>query len=151
MTTRDRHFFRLCTAALLIALSSGYLPTGAQDQVAIIVNTSNSISALSSGDLHRIFTGDKSTWPNGKHIFLIMAAPGSAERTLVLKDVYKMSEADYAKYFLQATFTGTVSAPPKDASSAAEMKQLVAANAGAIGYVKAQDADDSVKVILKIP
>lgn len=151
MNKHDAHFVRLCAVALLAALCTGYLPTAAQDQVAIIVNTSNSIANLSAGDLHRILTGDKTTWPNGKHIFLVMAAPGSAERAVVLKEVYKMSEADYAKYFLQATFTGAVSAPPKDASSTAEMKQIVAANAGAIGYVKAQDADDLVKVVMKIP
>lgn len=110
MNKRNRDFLRLCAAGLLVALSTGYLPTAAQDQVAIIVNPSNSISTLSSGDLHRIFTGDKSTWPNGKHIFLVMAAQGSAERALVLKDVCKMSEPDYAKYFLQAAFTGAVSA-----------------------------------------
>jgi ABC-type phosphate transport system substrate-binding protein len=98
-----------------------------------------------------MFLGDKSTWPNGKHVFLVMAAPGSAERAVILKNVYKMSEVEYAKYFLQATFTGTVSAPPKDASSATEVKQLVAGTPGAIGYVKEADVDSSVKVILKVP
>jgi hypothetical protein len=62
-----------------------------------------------------------------------------------------MSEAEYAKYFLQATFTGAVSAPPKDATSSAELKQLVAENPAAIGYIKQQDADNSVKVILTVP
>ena len=136
---------------LLVMLCSCSLSATAQEQVAVIVNPSNNISSLSAGDLHRIFTGDKSTWPNGKHIFVIMAAPGSAERTTILKSVFKMSETEYAKYFLQAAFTGAVSAPPKDASSVAEIRQLVAANPEAIGYVKAQDADNSVKVVLKVP
>lgn len=127
------------------------LQTSADGEVAIIVNPSNSATTLSAGDLHRIFLGDKSTWPNGKHVFVVMGPPGSAERATILKDVYKMSESEYAKYFLQATFTGAVSAPPKDASSTAEVKQLVAQNPGAIGYVKEADADDSVKVLMKIP
>jgi ABC-type phosphate transport system substrate-binding protein len=127
------------------------LQTSADGEIAIIVNPSNSASTLSVGDLHRIFLGDKSTWPNGKHVFVVMGPPGSAERAAILKNVYKMSESEYAKYFLQATFTGAVSAPPKDASSTAEVKQLVAQNPGAIGYIKEQDADDSVKVLMKIP
>jgi ABC-type phosphate transport system substrate-binding protein len=126
-------------------------PTIADDQVAIIANTSNSVSTLSAGDLHRIFLGEKSTWPNGKHIFVVMAAPGSPERAVILKDVYKMNESEYAKYFMQASFTGAVAAPPKDASSAAQMKQLVAANPGAVGYVPQQEVSDSVKVLLKVP
>ena len=105
----------LYAVGLLVVLFASNAPTVAEDEVAIIVNPSNSVASLSAGDLHRIFLGDKSTWPNGKHIFLVMAAPGSAERAVVLKNVYKMSEADYAKFFLQATFTGAVSAPPKDA------------------------------------
>jgi len=148
-----RHTVCLCLRAfgLLALLSLSNFAISADDQVAIIVNTSNSVGSLAPADIHRIFLGDKSTWPNGKHIFLVMAPPGSSERAIVLKDIYKMSEAEYAKYFLQAAFTGAVSAPPKDAASAAEVKQLVAANPGAIGYVKAQDADDSVKVLLKVP
>jgi ABC-type phosphate transport system substrate-binding protein len=148
-----RHIFALVWYAFapLLLVCSPSAPAQGQDQVAIIVNPSNSISTLSAGDLHRIFTGDKSTWPNGKHIFVIMAAPGSAERASILKNVFKMSEVEYAKYFLQAAFTGTVSAPPKDASSAAEVKQLVASNPEAIGCLRAQDADGSVKVVLKVP
>ncbi len=126
-------------------------PVAADDEVAVIVNPSNTVSGLSLADIHKIFLGEKSTWPNGKHILLVMAAPGSAERAVILKNVYKMSENDYAKYFLQASFTGAISAPPKDAASTAQVKQLVAENPGAIGYVNEQDVGDSVKVILKVP
>ena len=80
-----------------------------------------------------------------------MAAPGSPERSAVLAAIYKMTESDYAKYFLQAAFTGAVAAPPKDASSSAQVKQLVAENPGAIGYIKQADADDTVKVVFKLP
>jgi hypothetical protein len=51
---------------------------------------------------------------------------------------------------LQATFTGAVSAP-REASSSAETKQLVAANPSAIGYIPQQEADNTVKVLLKVP
>jgi ABC-type phosphate transport system substrate-binding protein len=127
------------------------MPATADEGIAIIVNPANNISSLSTGDLHKIFTGDKGSWPNGKHVLLIMAAPGSAERAAILKKVFKMSESEYTAFFLQASFTGAVSAPPKDATSAAEVKQLVAANPGAIGYIRPQEADDSVKVVLKVP
>jgi len=138
-------------AILLLCFAAAWeIPAAATDPVAIIVNPSNAITSVSIPDLNRIFLGEKSRWPNGKHVFLIMAPPGSPERASILKNVYKMTESDYAKYFLQASFTGAISAPPKDAASAAEIKQLVAENPGAIGYVKQQDVDDTVKVILKI-
>jgi hypothetical protein len=57
------------------------------------------------------------------------------ERTVVLREIYKMSEGDYSKYFLQAAFTGKITAPSKDVASAAQVKQMVAGNPGAVGYV----------------
>jgi ABC-type phosphate transport system substrate-binding protein len=140
-----------CLLLLVCCVAAWDVPASGGDPVAIIVNPSNTTSNVSLGDLNKIFLGEKSRWPNGKHIFLIMAPPGSPERAAILKSVYKMSETDYAKYFLQASFTGAISAPPKDAASAAEIKQLVASNPGAIGYVKQEDVDDTVKVLLKIP
>jgi hypothetical protein len=95
--------------------------------------------------------GDKTTWPSGKRVTILMLAQGQPERAAVLHDVYKMPEDEYEQYFTQAAFVGKVSAPPKDVGSAAQMKQAVAANPGAIGYVKKDDVDDSVKVILKLP
>jgi ABC-type phosphate transport system substrate-binding protein len=122
----------------------------AEDGVAIIVNKANPTADLTLADAKKIFMGDKSTWPNGKRITVLMLAQGQPERAVVLRVIYKMSEADYGKYFLQAAFTGKVSAPPKDVASPAVVKGEVGANPGAVGYVKASEADDSVKIVLKI-
>jgi ABC-type phosphate transport system substrate-binding protein len=151
MKNKSRSFLVLGVLLLVTAAFLWNAPAGADGEVAVVVNPANPISTLSPADLRKIFLGEKSTWPNGKHVLLVMAAPGSPEREAVLKNVYKMSESDYSKYFLQAAFTGQVAAPPRDASSAAEVKQLVAGNPGAIGYVGQQDVGDSVKVVCKIP
>ena len=58
-----------------------------------------------------------------------------------------MEEADYAKYFLQATFTGQVPAAPRTLSGAATAKQFVSVTPGAVGYVRGSDVDDSVKTL----
>ncbi len=123
----------------------------AQDEVDVIVNKDNSIGALSAGDAKKIFMGDKSVWPSGKRVTILMLGEGQAERAVILKEIYKMSEGEYTKYFLQAAFTGRITAPPKNVGSAAEMKALVAGNPGAVGYLKKSDVDDSVKVVLKFP
>ena len=62
-----------------------------------------------------------------------------------------MSDAEYTKYFMQAAFTGKVTAPPKEIGSPAQMKTTVAGNPNAVGYVMKADADDTVKVVLTIP
>jgi len=143
----------LSLLVLLAALASSNRITtvAADDQVAIIVNPANPVTTLSVAEAQKIFLAEKSTWPNGKRIVLLMAAPGTPNRDVILKKIYKMSDSEFVKYFIQAGFTGEVSAPPKDVSSAAQIKQLVAANAGAIGYVGAADTDDTVKVVLMLP
>jgi ABC-type phosphate transport system substrate-binding protein len=135
------------TAALLRFASHEVL---AADEVDVVVNKANSISDLPLADAKKIFMGDKSTWPSGKRITVIMLSQGQPERAVVLREIYKMAEGDYGKYFMQAAFTGKVTAPPKDVGSAAQMKQSVTENPGAIGFLKKDDVDDSVKVVLRI-
>lgn len=125
--------------------------TLAADEVDVIVNKANTVDELTVADARKVFMGDKSVWPSGKRVTILMMAPGQAERAVILREIYKMSDGDYTKYFMQAAFTGRVTAPPKETSSAAQMKQLVSENPGAIGYVKKSDVDDTVKVVLKFP
>jgi len=120
------------------------------DEVDIIVNKANTVDDLPLAEAKKVFMGDKSTWPSGKRITILMLAQGLPERAAVLREIYKMPEDQLGQYFVQAAFAGKVSAPPKDVASAAQMKQNVAANPGAIGYVKKEDVDDSVKVVLKL-
>ena len=123
----------------------------AEAQIAIIVNKANDVNDLPLDQVKKIFMGDKGTWPNGRRISVLTRQAGQPEKESVLKQVYKMGEADYSKYFMQAAFTGRITAPPKEVSSGAEMKRIVAENPGAIGYIKKDEVDDSVKAVLTIP
>jgi ABC-type phosphate transport system substrate-binding protein len=144
--------FALFAGALVVAsLSLALRPAGGGgEEVDVIVNKANPTGDLPLVDARKFFMGDKSTWSNGKRVTILMLAQGQPERAVALREIYKMSEGDYAKYFMQAAFQGKVAAPPKDVASGAQMKQAIADNAGAIGYVKKEDVDDTVKVILKI-
>jgi ABC-type phosphate transport system substrate-binding protein len=146
--------------AQLLLLSAGVLVIGstvllrsviaAGGEVDIILNKTNTVGDLSLADAKKVFMGDKTTWPSGKRITVLMLGSGQAERATVLRQIYKMSEDDLEQYFIQAAFAGKVSAPPKTVASATQMKQAVADNPGAIGYVKKEDVDDTVKAVLKL-
>jgi ABC-type phosphate transport system substrate-binding protein len=142
----------LLAVAVLAAGSTLLLhrAVAAGGEVEVIVNKANTLDDLTLADAKKIFMGDKSTWPSGKRVTILMLASGQPERAMALREIYKMSEDDYGQYFTQAAFAGKVAAPPKDVGSAAQMKQAVAANPGAIGYVKKEDVDDSVKAVLKL-
>jgi ABC-type phosphate transport system substrate-binding protein len=143
----------LTILALVILVSSAqFLAVGAAlEEVDVVVNKANSATLLSREEVRRIFLGDKSSWPGGKRITVLMLMPDQPERGIILRELLKMNESDYTKYFLQAAFTGRVQAAPRDLPSAPQMKAHLVANPNAIGYLKKEDVDDSVKVVLRLP
>jgi ABC-type phosphate transport system substrate-binding protein len=122
----------------------------AGDEVAVVVNKSNATDSLSIIEARKIFMGDRSRWPGGGHIVVLMLRQGQSERGVVLREIYQMNETDYARYFLQAAFAGRIPAPPKTVPSAVLMRQFLAANPQAIGYLRKIDVDNTLKVVLEL-
>jgi ABC-type phosphate transport system substrate-binding protein len=138
---------------LVLTARQAHLPAvrAATDEVDVVVGRTNGVNALSREEIRKIFTGEKGSWPSGKRITVLMLTSDHPERAIVLREIFRMNESDYTRYFLQAAFTGRVPAAPKEFSSGAEMKARLAANPNAIGYLKKEDVDDTVKVLLKLP
>jgi ABC-type phosphate transport system substrate-binding protein len=145
------HLGILLLMLLIVSCAQLLAVNAAPEEVDVLVNRANSATVLSREEVRRIFIGDKSSWPGGKRITVLMLTPDQPERGIVLRDVFKMNESDYTKYFLQAAFTGHVQAPPRDLPSALQMKAHLTANPNAIGYLKKEDVDDSVRVVLRLP
>ena len=57
----------------------------AEQSLAIIVNQSNPVDNVSLQELRTIFLGERSHWPNGRRITLVMLEPGQPERKAVLR------------------------------------------------------------------
>jgi ABC-type phosphate transport system substrate-binding protein len=133
-------FTGLLTGLAILAFFLGTVPSAwAADAIVVIVNIANPVDNLSLGELKKLFLGDKARWDTGKAVAPVMLGPGAPERAAFLKIVCGMSDADMAKYFMQAAFTGKANTPPKDVSSARDVKSVVAGSPGAIGFVKAGD------------
>jgi ABC-type phosphate transport system substrate-binding protein len=142
-------------AILAMALGIGWMASvspvdAAGEPIVVIVNNANPVENLSLGELKKLFLGDRSRWDTGKAVAPVMLGPGAPERTAFLKIVCGMNDAELAKYFLQAAFTGKSATPPKEVGSAAAVKSFVAGSPGAIGFIKAGDlpaGDTTVKVV----
>ena len=120
------------------------------DALVVIVNASNPVESLSLGDLKKLFLSDKSRWDTGKSVATVMLAAGAPERAAFLKVVCHMSDADFAKYFVQAAFTGKDVSPPKEVGSARDVKSVVGGSPGAIGFVRVSEltaGDSAVKAV----
>jgi ABC-type phosphate transport system substrate-binding protein len=137
-------------AAIVSAFTAGgpaAPPAPYNGDLAIIVNRSNPVDDLSYADLRKVFMAERRHWSNGRKVTIVMREPGQAERETVLRQIYRMSESDFNRYFLQVAFQGDVQSAPKLLSTAAGVRKFVFNVPGAIGYLRAEEADDSVKVI----
>jgi ABC-type phosphate transport system substrate-binding protein len=119
----------------------------ADESIAIVVNQENSVDNLSMKDLRTVFLGERSHWANGRRITLVMMEPGALERKAILRDIYRMSETDFNRHFLQGLFTGEVFVSPKTLATPVGVRKFIFNVPGAIGYVRSSDVDSMVKVI----
>jgi hypothetical protein len=115
--------------------------------VAIVVHPSSSIDNLSFDDVRRIFRGEQQFWPDKSRVTLLVRAPVTQERKLVLQKIYRMSEDAFRQYWIAKMFRAEVAAGPKIVYSSEMARELVTAIPGAIGFMPANMATAGVKVI----
>jgi ABC-type phosphate transport system substrate-binding protein len=115
--------------------------------LAFVVNKANPVDDLSFQELRKIFLAERTRWPNGKSVTLVMQDEGQSERAVLLRQLYHMTEGDYHRQVLQAEFTGSLQSDPKLLSTPEGVVKFVSFVPGAVGYVTAGEASDSVKVI----
>ena len=118
-----------------------------EQNLAIVVSLSNPVENLSMAELRRIFLGERSHWPNGRRITLVMMEPGQPERAVVLRDICQMNETDFNNHFLHGVFTGEVLVSPKTLATPVGVRKFVFNVPGAIGYLRVSDLDPSVKAV----
>lgn len=119
-----------------------------QPAVAIIVNRSNTTESLSVGELREYFLAERSHWPTKQKVRVAMAAAGRPERQLILRLVFNMPrEQDFQAYFLRAKFSEQTLEQPREFASTPDVLRFVSNVPGAIGFVRADEVDPSVKVL----
>lgn len=136
----------LVTAPRLMPAGAMAAPA-AEPSVAIVVNQSNPVENLPMPELRKIFLGERSHWPNGRRITLVMMDPAQPERKAILREIYGMNEKDLNQHFVQGVFTGAISASPKTMATPSEVLKFVFNVPGAIGYLRAEEVDRSVKIV----
>ncbi len=118
-----------------------------RESLAVIVNRTNPVADLSFDEWRQVFLGERTRWPNGRRVHLVMSPTARPEREAVLRIVYEMREQDFHAHFLRAKFTGEVLEEPRMLDTPTRVINFVFLQPGAIGYVRAGEVGPSVKVI----
>ncbi len=130
-------FPRLLVLLIVLAASS----LAAARQLAVVADTSNATSNISSADLVKIFAGHTRNWPDGKPITIVLRDPSSSDMQLVVRKLFNMN-SDQALSFVHSHPGMIVVADSDDA-----VIHLVANTRGAIGVVDLYSLTKDVNVV----
>ena len=103
-----------CVAALILSwtcVSLGHTALAQTGDVAVVVNPQNPASNLTIPELRKLFAGEKRSWAGGLSVKLIVRAPGTHEREVLLK-LLGVSESEYKQYWASRVMRGELSLSP---------------------------------------
>jgi ABC-type phosphate transport system substrate-binding protein len=123
----------LIFAFLAILLRSAPVAAQASD-IAVVVNPDNPVTNISVVDLRKIFNGEKSSWPNGIRVKLIVRPPGSVERQALLR-LLRMSQNEYTQYWTGRVYRGEADSEPITLPSIGMVIEAMKVFPGAIAFV----------------
>jgi ABC-type phosphate transport system substrate-binding protein len=115
--------------------------------VAIVVHKDAPVEDLSLEDLRNIFLANQQFWPDRTRITLLVRAPKSEERDLVLNRIYQMDEAQFRQYWIAKMFRAEVPRGPKIVFSNDMTVELVVAVPGSISFINADAISGDVRVV----
>lgn len=110
-------------------------------QLAVVTDTANSTTNLSSADLVKIFNLRMHAWADGKPVIVVVRDPSAGDMQLLLRKVLNMNP-DQARAFIQAHKGSIVIAESDDA-----VIRFVASNRGAVGVIDLYSLTKDVNVL----
>lgn len=135
-------------AAVSVAFAT---PAVAQDakagDVAVVVRPDVPVDNLSFAEVRELLLGDRQFWNAGLRVYLLMRAPVARERDVILKTVYRMSEAEFRRYWIERVFRAEAQSGPKIVYSNDTATELVASIPGAVAFVDAAQVPKGLKVL----
>lgn len=140
-------------AMILLKLSLFILVVHSVDataEILVIANKNAPIENISKGDLKSIYTGKLFTFPNSNQEVkpLDLTGEGTGKENFY-KAVTGKSLRKIKTYWARQLFTGK-GKPPESQIDEETMKKTVNSGIAYIGYISAENLDDTVKVIFRI-
>jgi len=117
------------------------------ENVAVVVHPGVPVDNLSLVELRRVLLGDRQFWTSSLRVTLLIRAPRTREREVLLRKVYQMSEAQFRQYWIAKVFRAEAASGPKIIYSNQTATELVAGIPGAIAFVAASQIPRGLKVL----
>ncbi len=136
-------FFML---ALLLS-HSGPAADSRGGDIAVVVRPELPVDNLSFSEVRRLLLGDRQFWVPGLKVTLLMRAPLAREREVILRTVYRMTEVEFRRYWMEKVFRAEAPGDPQIVYSNETATELVRALPGAVAFVDAAQVPKGLKVL----
>ncbi|NBD19759.1 hypothetical protein GTZ97_03620 [Aquabacterium fontiphilum] len=137
------------TLHALAAVGLLTLAQAASAQIAVIVNPKSQMASMTQEQVAAIFLGKSNRLPSGATAVPADLPESSAVREQFYSKAAGKSSAQVKATWARLTFSGKAT-PPREMSTAADVKKHVASNVDAIGYIEQSAVDNTVKVVLVV-
>jgi phosphate transport system substrate-binding protein len=150
MSCRRHRFFRsLLLAGLLLAHTR--LPLiawqGPGSDIAIVAHSNVPVDNLSFAELRKVVLGDRQYWAANLRVTLLLRAPISRERDVVLQRVYEMNESQFRQYWIGKVFRAEVASGPKIVNSTDATIGMLSSLPGSIAFIDSKEVPKNLKVL----
>lgn len=128
-----------------VCLSGASWAGAAVADIAVVVAADSDIAMLNREDVREIFLGITKRYPNGEAVVPLDQSDAPIRDRFVEK-VLGFQVGQLRSYWASQIFTGR-GRPPQRVKGDQQVKELVNAIPGAIGYINAESVDETVKVV----
>jgi ABC-type phosphate transport system substrate-binding protein len=134
---------------LLIGVSfAGGFPVSARaGDIAVVVRPDTPADELSLREIRDLMLGERQFWKSSLRVTLLIRAPVSRERDVVLKVIYHMTEAQFRQFWISKVYRTETRTAPKIVYSSQMATALIAALPGSISFVDKDEVPKGLKVI----
>lgn len=137
---------RLARLLILIGLLGG--AGAALADIVIVCGRASPIAQITREQAERLYLGRLAVTPEGAPVNLLDLPTGPVRDQFYLRLTGKNPNQIRA-YWSRLVFAGRA-APPREATSAAEVRDLVARYPDLVGYIPAAEVDGTLRVLLRV-
>jgi hypothetical protein len=139
----------LCSVGLSAAAWSQNVTPAmkSSNDLAVVVNSKNATSEITTTDLSLILSGEKRFWGGKAPVQLVLLQPGTREFDSPVTKLLKMTPTDFKEYWKSKVFRGEAHSEPTYVPSSGMAAQFSRDLTGAVTLLAARDLPPDAKVL----
>lgn len=136
-----------CLVCTIFLIGAATPVSGAGGDIAVVVRPETPVDNLTFNEMRKLLLGDRQFWTSNLRVTLLIRAPAAREREVVLKTIYRMSEAQFRQYWISKVFRAEASSGPKIVYSNEMATELVSSLPGSVAFVDATQVPKGLKIL----